>query len=77
MDSKVLNLVCNQIYRRFPEVDGSQPKVQTQSTAEATGATYLLIFKGKGKAADGKSIPRIVRATVDEHGKILQVTTSR
>jgi hypothetical protein len=75
MDSRILNSVCSQIYRQFPEVDGSQPKIQPQSTT-GKGSVYLLIFKGKGKTADGKSIPRIVRATVDEHGKIIQVSTS-
>lgn len=76
MDSKALSTVCSQIYRRFPEVDGVKPRVQVQSTTQ-DGAIHLLIFKGKGTTADGKPIPRIVRATVDDHGKIIKVTTSR
>ncbi len=76
MDTKVLGTVCNQIYKRFPEVDGAKPKVQTQSSGQ-DGPVYLLVFKGKAVTADGKSMPRIVRATVDDHGKIIKVTTSR
>jgi hypothetical protein len=76
MDSKTVNSVCSQIYRRFPEVNGVRPKVQSQASPQA-GSTYLLIFKGTATTADGKTLPRIVRATVDEQGKILKVTTSR
>ncbi len=74
MDPKIVNSVSSQIYRRFPEVNGVRPKVQQQSQ---TGSTYLLIFKGSARTADGKTLPRIVRATVDEQGKILKVSTSR
>jgi len=77
MDSKIVNSVCSQIYRQFPEVNGSRPKVQSQSTSSQAGSTYLLIFKGTATTADGKTLPRIVRATVNEQGKIIKVTTSR
>jgi hypothetical protein len=77
MDSKTVNSVCSQIYRRFPEVNGVHPKVQPQSTSVQAGSTYLLIFKSTATTADGKTLPRIVRATIDEQGKILKVTTSR
>jgi hypothetical protein len=77
MDSKTINSVCSQIYRQFPEVNGVQPKVQPQSNSSQAGSTYLLIFKGTAKTADGKNLPRIVRATVNDQGKIIKVTTSR
>jgi len=77
MDSKLISSVCNQIYQQFPEVNGSQPRVQNQSTDKQGNSNYVFIFRGKGTTADGKSIPRVVRATVNENGKILKVTTSR
>ncbi len=77
MDSKILSVVCTQIYRRFPEIDGIRPKVQTQALPDQKGQNYLLVFRGAGVTSDGKSLPRIVRATVDDKGKILKVTTSR
>ena len=77
MDSKALNTACSQIYQRFPEVNGARPKIQSQTASGQAEQRYLLIFKGIATTADGKSMPRIVRATVDEHGKIIKVTTSR
>lgn len=72
MDRQVLNSVCEQIYRRFPEVSGSQPKMQSRP-----GDQHLLIFSGSSAAADGRSINRTVRVVVDPAGKIIKVTTSR
>jgi len=77
MDAKIVSSVCSQIYRRFPEVNNVRPKVQTQPTSSSASPIYLLIFKGAVTTADGKTLARIVRATVDEQGKILKVTTSR
>jgi hypothetical protein len=81
MDGKVLESICKQIYRRFPEVSGSKPRVQTQplparGTAKSA-SNYLLIFRGSGAAEDGRSISRTVRVVTDERGRILKVTTSR
>ena len=80
MDNKHLDSICKQIYKRFPEVSGYHPKVQTQNlphgNSEST-SQYLLIFQGSRTTADGKSINRIVRVVVSEQGRILKVTTSR
>ena len=77
MDLKIISLVCNQVYRQFPEVNGCQPRIQNQASDKQGNSNYVFIFRGKGITADGKSIPRVVRATIDEHGKILKMTTSR
>jgi len=77
MESKTLSVVCSQIYRRFPEMNGIRPKVQTQDLPDQKGQNYLLVFRTTALTANGKSLPRIVRATVDEKGKIIKVTTSR
>lgn len=84
MDKKTLNSVVMQIHRRFPEVDGCQPKVRPRQSAQpksrSADPTYLLTFHSKGKAqtSSGKKvIPRYVRVVVNEKGKILKVTTSR
>jgi hypothetical protein len=76
MDAKTIEKICGQIYRRFPEVTGSKPKVQTQAT-DREAPNYLLIFKGSGTTADGKRIDRTVRVVTSETGKIVKVTTSR
>jgi hypothetical protein len=81
MDAKLIKSIASQIYRRFPEVSGSTPKVVRRSTAQAkspsAAQTFLLTFRGTGKTADGKSIPRVVRVTASASGKIIKVTTSR
>jgi len=72
MDKKLLTSICNQVYSRFPEIKGSTPHVQPHGD---TG--QVLIFKGQGTAADGKSILRVVRVVVNADGKIGKITTSR
>jgi hypothetical protein len=80
MDDKHLDSICKQIYKRFPEVSGSLPKIQSQKSPLGSGdaaSQYLLVFQGNRAAADGKSIHRIVRVVASEQGRILKVTTSR
>jgi hypothetical protein len=72
METGVLEKVCNQIYRKYPEFRGKKPRVKAH-----TGTQSLLIFTCQGEAADGKSIPRTLRVVVDENGRIGKVTTSR
>jgi hypothetical protein len=72
MNQQVLNSVCQQVYRRFPEVSGSQPKIQPRP-----GDQFLLIFNGGAKAADGRKISQTVRVVANQDGKIIKVTTSR
>ena len=81
MDAKHINSIASQIYRRFPEVSGSKPKVVQRSAAHAksasTAPTYVLTFRGTARTPDGKSIPRVVRVTASASGKVIKVTTSR
>jgi hypothetical protein len=72
MDNHTLQSICDEIYRRFPEVKGARPKVSAYS-----GSQVLLIFTGKATTADGKSLSRTVRVVASEDGKIGKVTTSR
>jgi hypothetical protein len=71
MDARTLDAVCNQVYRRFPVVNGCHPSIQPQ------GANSLLIFRGKAASENGKTINLVVRATVDETGKIIKMSSSR
>jgi hypothetical protein len=81
MDAKLIKAISNQIYRRFPEVSGSQPKVTARPDPQAKSLpktrTFLLTYRGSVKAPDGKSIPRVVRVIINEQGRILKMTTSR
>lgn len=71
MESNVVEHVSQAVYRQFPELRGVRPSVRK------SGDQYLLIFSGKVKTADGKTMNRIVRVTASETGNILKLSTSR
>jgi len=72
MDRQTLSSICEQIYRRFPQVTGSKPAVQNRPDGQ-----FLLIFKGSARAADGRAIPATVRVVANESGKIIKTTSSK
>ena len=71
MDRKLIDSISKQIYKKFPEVNGSQPAL-----SERPDNQTLLIFKGSATTADGHTIQRVVRVVADASGKILRTTTS-
>ncbi len=72
MDQQMISQICEQVYRRFPEVAGSRPDVQTRP-----GNQSLLIFRSAGKTADGRALARTIRVVASDAGKIQKITTSR
>lgn len=70
-----INAICRRVYKKYPAVDGAKPRVEKRSSRGKE--TFLLLFKGKVKLDNGKSMPTTVRATADSQGKILKLTTSR
>ena len=72
MQKELIDEICKDIYRQFPEVDGKKPKVRAQGSSHS-----LLIFHGAAETADGRRIPRTVRVVVDNNGSVTKVTTSR
>lgn len=81
MEPKLIKLITKEVYRRFPDLEGSQPKVRHQAVphAKSVPATpkYLLTYRGKATSANGRTIHRMVRVIADASGKILKITTSR
>lgn len=73
MDEQSLRAILQQVYRKFPEYKGIQPKVKRQ--AETSG--YVLTFQHTATARDGTALPSVLRVTVNEQGKILKTSTSR
>jgi hypothetical protein len=71
MNQQQLANLCNQIYRRFPEVAGCRPRVQNRP-----GRQVLLIFRSSAQTSDGLAFPRTVRVVASQDGKIVTVTTS-
>ncbi|MBG0788542.1 MAG: hypothetical protein H0S79_25930 [Anaerolineaceae bacterium] len=72
MERKVLDKVCQQVYRRYPNLKGKSPKVTSQGSER-----YLLLFTGSGETPDGKIIKQTVRVVTDDSGRILKTSTSR
>lgn len=79
MNDRQLRSISSHVSRKFPEVSGARPNVkrQSKSKSKSSPSTYLITYRGKSKAADGKSITRIVRVTANDSGKILKISTSR
>ncbi len=72
MDQQILSQICDQVYRRFPEVAGSRPDVR-----DRPGNQSLLIFRSAASAGVGRAMARTIRVVASDAGKILKITTSR
>lgn len=75
MDAKTLSSICDQVYHKFPEVNGVRPKLQPLS--KGTISQHVLIFSSKATGMNGKAIPRVVRVVVNAEGKIVKMSTSK
>lgn len=77
LERRVVDAISKQIHRQFPELADGEPRVRAQASAKsASGATYLLTFRGRASTSEPR-LSRTVRVVADERGKILKVTTSR
>ncbi len=72
MDKSLVTAICKQVYRRFPEMDGCQPRVKTQGEEQV-----LLIFSTKVASENGHSIEKTVRVVASSGGKIIKMSESR
>lgn len=81
MNERVISNVCREVYRRFPEMRGTRPKIQPYGSdkMQATNPApkFLLIFQGKGLTHTQRTIPYAVRVVVNSQGKILKMSMSR
>ena len=71
MDRKLIDGICKDIYKKFPEVNGTRPTMSDRPDGQV-----LLVFKGTAQTADGHTIARIVRVVADQTGKVIKITTS-
>jgi hypothetical protein len=81
LTSSQLNSIAEQVYRKFPELKGARPQVQSRNAPGAkspeAAANYLLTFKGSGQTAGRQMIQRVVRVTADARGNVIKISTSR
>jgi hypothetical protein len=72
MERQLVDTICQEVYRRFPELNGARPKVSIYAESKR-----LLIFSSSASTANGKTIKHIVRVVASEDGKIEKISTSR
>lgn len=80
MQPASVQAVCQQVYARFPNLRGVQPKVKPQGLPVGTApaqSRYSLLFETQAPAANDKLMRFSVRVVADAQGKILKMTTSR
>ena len=80
MQPASIQIVCQKVYARFPNLRGVRPKVERQPApvnADQAILRYLLVFKTQSVAVDGKTMLFAVRVVADDKGRILKLTTTR
>lgn len=81
MNERIIANACKEVYRRFPEMRGTRPKIQPfgpkKNNATNPSLRYVLTFQGKGETETCKSLLYTVRVVVNSQGKILKMSMSR
>ena len=79
MNQKVISKISKSVYKQFPEVTGSSPKVKQRSQAKSIDAipTYVLTYHSVSRDKNGRKFPRQIRVVAHSNGKILRMSTSR
>jgi len=81
MDKQIIDKISKQVYRKFPEMQGSKPSVEKnygpQPKSPGGTSKHLLVYSTVAKRPNGSSIPRRVRVVADNKGKIIRISTSR
>lgn len=77
MDSKTLAQVIHQVVQKYPEFNGVMPKIRQLQSVNGEEKRFTLTFHLNVLSSNQKRIPKYVRATVSEKGKILRLSSSR
>ncbi len=72
MDPTVKKKICNEVYSKYPNFVGMQPKISNQ-----TEGRYLLLFESQEQLPGGKQFSQTLRVVTNEAGNILKMSTSR
>jgi len=75
MNAKYINKASQVVYKKHPDLKGVKPKVTPREGSKSTDT--LLVYTKKVSGPGGKQINRIVRAVVDENGKVKKISTSK
>jgi hypothetical protein len=76
MDALIIRKISQEVYRRFPEFSGCEPRVSSQSASAGKPANYLLTYSTRVQTAASATLARSVRVVAAPDGKILKISTS-
>lgn len=77
MDNKILSQVIKQVYQKYPDLRGITPQVRELESNGTNERKYSVVFKTSAISSNQKTITKYVRATVNDQGKILRISSSR
>lgn len=81
MNQRLIKKVSKTVYQQFPEMKGCSPRIEQNQKAQAKSLRqkpiFLLVYKTISLDPLGRKIPRQVRVTANDRGKILRISTSR
>lgn len=81
MDQKIIDRVNQEIYKKFPELDGAKPRIAKTSTpkskSDRDSLRYTLTYRRSIKISQTKTIPLVVRVVCSEDGKIQKLSSSK
>lgn len=79
MNQKIINQISKTVYKKFPEIRGSRPKVKQQPHAKTLNVdpNYVLTYRTITSLENGNRLPRQVRVVANRNGKIIRISTSR
>ncbi len=71
LQAEAIERVSKQVVRDYPEMRGARPSISGQ------GTNFVLTYRGKVRTSSGAEMSRIVRATADEDGRVIKISTSK
>jgi hypothetical protein len=77
MDDAVITKVNRSVSKQFPEMRGIRPRVKLEGEDRRGNPRFLLTYSATAELPGGRKMKRVVRAVVDERGKILKLSTSK
>lgn len=77
MDAKKIKEIIQRIYQRYPSLRGISPQVRETFIPELNQKRVTLTFRMTSVTENNKRIPKWIRATVNEQGKILKISSSK
>ena len=79
MNHKEISKISKSVYKQFPELTGSKPKVKQRPQSKSIDSipTYVLTYHSVSRDETGRKFPRQVRVVAHSNGKIRRMSTSR